>query len=441
MTLPGLAVRLLCLIFASSTALAGTQKPILFVHGNGDSAALWHTTIWRFESNGYNRERLVAIDIPHPAAPQNDSRPEENRSTTTDQKTALSEAVSRTLLETGEEKLILVGSSRGGNTIRNYIKNAGGHANVDLAILCGTPNHGVSASEEGLDSEWNGRGHFLSRLNQGSEGHPAVRFVTIRSDKNDKYAQPMGDILGFAGRPTGVGYESPELRGARNIVLDGLDHREVAFHRRAFREMFRVITGDAPESLEIVSEEQPILDGMVSGFTNGAATNLPLSETQVEVYEVDPDTGQRLGGARRRLTTSADSRWGPFEANPEAYYEFVLRAEGYPITHVYRTPFPRSSRYVHFRLSPIDEIVAGHPGAGSLVTMTRPRGYLGHGRDLFTIDGKVPVGVREGVPATSSATQPFPSGRSVRVVLNQESLAVRTYPLEEGHWSVAEFHH
>ncbi len=255
MTFPSLAIRLLCLIFASFTALAETQKPILFVHGNGDSAALWTTTIWRFESNGYDRERLIAIDIPHPAAPQNDTRPEENRSTTTDQAVFLAAAVTRTLLETGEEKLILVGSSRGGKTIRNYIKNAGGHANVALAILCGTPNHGVSASEESLDSEWNGRGHFLSCLNRGSEVHPAVRFVTIRSDKNDKYAQPMGDILGFPGRPTGVSYESPELRGSENIVLDGLDHREVAFHRRAFREMFRGITGGAPETLEIVSEK------------------------------------------------------------------------------------------------------------------------------------------------------------------------------------------
>ncbi|MBP8148864.1 MAG: twin-arginine translocation pathway signal, partial [Limnohabitans sp.] len=25
--------------------------PIVFVHGNGDSANLWQTTLWRFESN------------------------------------------------------------------------------------------------------------------------------------------------------------------------------------------------------------------------------------------------------------------------------------------------------------------------------------------------------------------------------------------------------
>ena len=29
--------------------------PIVFVHGNGDTAALWQTTAWRFESNGWPR--------------------------------------------------------------------------------------------------------------------------------------------------------------------------------------------------------------------------------------------------------------------------------------------------------------------------------------------------------------------------------------------------
>ena len=42
------------------------HPPIVFVHGNGDTAALWQTTIWRFESNGWPRDRLHAIDLPYP---------------------------------------------------------------------------------------------------------------------------------------------------------------------------------------------------------------------------------------------------------------------------------------------------------------------------------------------------------------------------------------
>ena len=42
--------------------------PILFVHGSGDSAALWMPTIWRFESNFYARARLFALDMRLPTA-------------------------------------------------------------------------------------------------------------------------------------------------------------------------------------------------------------------------------------------------------------------------------------------------------------------------------------------------------------------------------------
>ena len=68
---------LLATAAAATLALAGcaTQSPslaeappIVFVHGNGDTAALWQTTVWRFESNGWPRERLWAIDQPYPVA-------------------------------------------------------------------------------------------------------------------------------------------------------------------------------------------------------------------------------------------------------------------------------------------------------------------------------------------------------------------------------------
>ena len=35
--------------------------PVIFIHGDGNTAALWQTTIWRFESNGWPRDRLHAM--------------------------------------------------------------------------------------------------------------------------------------------------------------------------------------------------------------------------------------------------------------------------------------------------------------------------------------------------------------------------------------------
>ena len=55
------------LVFAAldRTAFAEDQRavPIVFVHGDSDLAATWETQIWRFESNGYPRDRLFAISF------------------------------------------------------------------------------------------------------------------------------------------------------------------------------------------------------------------------------------------------------------------------------------------------------------------------------------------------------------------------------------------
>ena len=53
------------LLAACASKPVDTQPPpIVFVHGNGDNASLWMTTFWRFESNGWPRERLHAVDMP-----------------------------------------------------------------------------------------------------------------------------------------------------------------------------------------------------------------------------------------------------------------------------------------------------------------------------------------------------------------------------------------
>ena len=430
---------LILLLLALNVAAA--DRPILFVHGNGDTAALWHTTIWRFESNGYDPSLLFAIDFPHPRARSDDTKPQDNRSSTADQLKELSAKISEIQSRTGQKQLALVGSSRGGYPIRNYTKNfPGGAANVSHAILCGTPNHGIYANPTNLDDEFNGSGTFLSGLNSGDEVHPGVKFMTIRSDSNDKYAQPDGRFIGMRGQPTNVTYASPELRGAQNAVLPGLDHREVAFHPLAFKTMYAFITGREPETIDIISEVLPFLNGFVSGWANGAPTNLPLASATVEIFEVDPASGRRLGEAVHRRTTSADGVWGLFTAKPTSYYEFVVSADGYPTTHIYRTPFPRSSAYIHLRLRPLAD---SEKGTGSMVTLLRPRGYLGHGRDTFLIDGKVPAGVNEGVPGTAEAKMRFEPGplRPVRVVLNKEAMTVLTHPLDSGHIVIAEFHY
>jgi triacylglycerol lipase len=70
--------------------------------------------------------------------------------------------------------------------------------------------------------------------------------MTIRSDNNDKFAQPDGLWIGMAGKPTGVTFAGPELKGATNVVIPRIDHRETSFSPAAFDAAYRFITGQTP---------------------------------------------------------------------------------------------------------------------------------------------------------------------------------------------------
>jgi triacylglycerol lipase len=416
-----------------------SRPPILFVHGNGDSAALWHTTIWRFESNGWPRTRLSALDFPKPLARSDNTVAQDNRSSTQEQTEFLAARVDDLLAASGARKVVLVGSSRGGNPIRDFIKNRGGSAKVSHAILCGTPNHGVRVGPEGINNEFNGAGPFLTQLNAGpNEVVDGVAFQTIRSDNNDKFAQPEGRFIGRAGQQTGVSFDGPALKGALDTVLPGLDHREVAFHPKAFQAMYKFVTGTEPRAVEVTAESAPVLDGLVSSYANGAPTNLPLLNAVVEVYKIDPQTGARVGPPALRKTIGDDGRWGPFTADPTAYYEFVVTAPGLPTNHIYRSPFPRSTRYVNLRPTPFEK---DDKALGDVVAITRPRGYFGHGRDIFTIDGRVPPGINEGVPGASQGRLGFSGAqRPIVTVFNTERIVVRAWPVAQDHLTFAEFH-
>ena len=74
---------------------ADTGPPIVvFVHGNGDSSALWINNIWRFEANGYKRNQLFAIDFAYPNARREDAKPELFRSSAEEQMKELAAYVS-----------------------------------------------------------------------------------------------------------------------------------------------------------------------------------------------------------------------------------------------------------------------------------------------------------------------------------------------------------
>ncbi|OPZ00925.1 hydrolase [Bradyrhizobium sacchari] len=435
----GASLRTSVLAQTAPAAQNAEVPPILFVHGNGDYDALWMTALWRMESNGIARDRMMAINFTDPLARSDDKVEQPNRSSTEDQRRELAAAITELKRRTGAPRVALVGSSRGGNAIRNVIRN-GGAGDVSHAVLCGTPNHGVFATDDQPNNEFNGRGPFLRGLNEGeSEVTPGVAFLTLRSDGLDKYAQSDGRLIGKPGTPTNVTAEGPELKGATNLVLGALDHREVAFHPRAFREIYKFIAGREPQRIAIVPEQSVRLNGLVTGTPGGVPTNRPVTGATVEIFRVDPDTGERKGSAVHSAKTGADGRWGPAQVDPSWSLEFVLRAPEAPTTHIYRSPFPRSSDVVHLR--PARPLGPSDKDAGGIVIMSRPRGYFGLPRDVVLFDGKEPADVKSGVPTDAAATLRLPAagiGRNIVAQFGEERIVARAWPTAENRIAITE---
>jgi triacylglycerol lipase len=450
-TFLGAAGAVLLAAGCASTPSLQETPPIVFVHGNGDTAALWQTTIWRFESNGWPRDRLHAIDVPYPGSRDDDSKAQPGRTSAAENTAFLKSEVEKVLQRTGASQVVLMGNSRGGNAIRDYIQNHGGNRTVSHAILGGTPNHGVQAIP-GLNdgSEFAGTGPFLMGLNapknaRGDEVAGPVKWLTIRSDSNDKYAQPDGLWIGRKGKPTNVTYAGPELKGATNVVIPRIDHRETAFSPAAFAAAYQFITGHAPVTTTPTPESSVVLSGKVVGLgvsstdpkSGNFSNNLPLPGARLEIYATDPASGERRGAAAYAKTIGADGMWGPFTTRPGTPYEFVVAAPGYATTHIYRSPFPRSSSIVN--LKP-ERIAEADKDAQAIVTMTRPRGYLDPARDRMAFDGQSPPpGALPGAGVASSklklsSAQPRP----VVAEFNGERVVGRSWPAADGQLTLLE---
>jgi pimeloyl-ACP methyl ester carboxylesterase len=430
----------------------GPPPPIVFVHGNGDTAALWLTTLWRFESNGWPTARLHAIDLPYPLARDADDKPQPGRTSSAEYQKFLAAEVDRVLAATGARQVVLMANSRGGNAVRSFIAN-GGAAKVSHAILGGTPNHGVWVNPSFRPTnEFNGAGPFLMALNnQGEPGveiTPGPKWMTIRSDANDKFAQPDGVWIGAKGTPTHVSFAGPELKGAENVVIPGIDHRETAFGPQAFAAAYRFITGRAPRSTEVAAQPEVALSGLVSGLglandpsKGSIVTNLPLSGATREVFAVDAGTGERRGDALWRQSIGADGRWGPLAVGSRTPLEFVVAAPGYAQTHIYRSPFPRSSQVVNLRAAVLTD---ADRKAGAVVQLTRPRGYFGLPRNRVTLDGQDPApGLVVGVAGVSTAAVRLPPGppRAVAAEFDGERIVGRSWPVADNHFVQLELHY
>ena len=188
------------------------------------------------------------------------------------------------------------------------------------------------------------------------------------------------------------------------------------------------------------------LSGRVSGLgldptdpaSGSFVNNLPLRGASLVVHACDPSTGLRRGGALAQQQVGADGQWGPVTVPAGAPLEFEIRAPGYAVTHVYRGPFPRSSRVVHLRP---ERLSANEAGARALVVFTRPRGYFDARRDRLRLDGSERLpGLPPAGAGVSSIRLMLPSdeGRSIAGQCNAETVVGHVWPASQGDVTVLE---
>jgi triacylglycerol lipase len=421
--LPSILVTMLPALSIALPSRAEEPLPIVFVHGDSDTAGHWMTQIWRFESNGYPSDHLFAVDIPHPSARADNAVPEANRSSAGDAAKAVSAMVDLALAQTGARHVALIANSRGCQTVRNYVRNRGGIDKVSKMVLTGCVHNGVFVAPGVAEgSEYNGAGHFLKSLNEPPVIPQGIDVTTIRSDRFDLYAQPDGRFIGSPGKPTGVSFDAPELKGADNRVIDGLDHRETGFSPASFAVMYKALVGKDPATTDIQPEKAVTLSGKVSGFENGAPTNMPLTGAELTIYKTDAATGSRVGDPILKQVIEADGAWGPIAGPPEQTYEFVIKAEGRPLTRIYRSAFARSSQLVNLRVYPPPSLGPGQ------VHIMRPRGYFGPD-DKTDVNGAPFPGIpADPVPHVwkSSVTVSGTKAETVKATFGTETIAART---------------
>jgi hypothetical protein len=148
-----------------------------------------------------------------------------------------------------------------------------------------------------------------------------------------------------------------------------------------------------------------VLSGKVTGATAGAYDNVGVAGARLRIFATDRETGKRLGDRPvYATTTGASGAWGPFRADPETQYEFVVAAAGFPVTRIYRSPFPRSSSVITLRPA----LAADASATEATVVLARPRGYLGRD-DTVLVDGERPAGIPDDpVPSVDRVTLRLP---------------------------------
>jgi len=235
-------------------ACQSTRMPVVFVHGNGDSAAGWSSVRAAFVKAGYTDCDLFGITWLSAIArklPQGNF----HDGTKADR---IADFVDDVLKYTAKSEVDVIGHSMGVTVslhalerrelpVRRFIGIAGGIRGLDSCLLVGPANPVASTcgSQNVFDAETFGfYPAFNPRMEEGGfrafpASHPATKFFTIRAGSHDEIVCNTGADCDSSLFVAGANVRAQLDVGEGHPVVKGFDDSEGVGHFRA-----RSRTGD-----------------------------------------------------------------------------------------------------------------------------------------------------------------------------------------------------
>jgi hypothetical protein len=320
-------------------ACDATKSPVIMVHGMLASGDTYAKHAMRFEQNGYCRSRLFAFDWNSVGSSQNDAIIQ------------LDAFVDSILTITSANKVYLMGHSAGAGLVYGYCDDAARSVKVKKLVYIGA----------------------------GSQSGPAG---------------PSGEIptlnIYSTGDQVATGADIPD---AVNLQLTDEDHYEVATSKNSFVAIYQFFENKAPQFPDIKPADGT--EVILSGKALVLGENSPVTGGLVQIWEVDPATGNRLTTApAATFTVTASGAWGPFTAKKNATYEYRVKgiqAADRAINY-FREKAVRSNKFVYLRTIPtsfpLSFFFTGFPSnANPALGVFASSQAIIKNRDVLTVDG------------------------------------------------------
>lgn len=278
--------------FYNGFSQANKFTPIIFVHGMLGSGDTWAQTVQLFREQGYPSENLVVMDW--------NSLMFGQLNTTK----ILDSIIDDVCYKTGAQKVNLVGHSAGGGVCSSYLKDTTLAKKVD---------------------------NYIHLASGKLSSPPSVKTLNLYS--------PDDLITG-----------GEDINGVENKAIPNKDHYEIATCKESFEVMFEFFNPNLKLNAEVLT-----LPKNISGKALTLGENKPEVNASISIYGINTETGERTTKTPiQQFITNEHGNWGPFLAEDNVFYEFVVQPENSEkrTVHYYREPFTSENNLVYLRTLP-----------------------------------------------------------------------------------------